>query len=41
MLAAIVFVATSGYTWNQLPPGSRLSGVTAFRWFTEWTEARV
>ncbi len=41
MLAAIIFVATSGCTWNQLPPGFGLSGVTAFRRFTEWTEARV
>jgi transposase len=41
VLAAIVFVATSGCTWNQLPPGFGLSGVTAFRRFTEWTEARV
>ncbi len=41
MLAAIVFVATSGCIWNQLPPGFGLSGVTAFRRFTEWTEARV
>lgn len=40
-LAAIIFVATSGCTWNQLPPGFGLSGVTAFRRFTEWTEARV
>ncbi|MEV5948978.1 transposase [Streptomyces sp. NPDC051993] len=35
VLAAIMFVATSGCTWNQLPPGFRLSGVTAFRRFTE------
>ncbi|WP_436845298.1 IS5 family transposase [Streptomyces cinerochromogenes] len=41
VLAAIIFVATSGCTWNQLPPGFELSGVTAFRRFTEWTEARV
>lgn len=41
VLAAIIFVATSGCTWNQLPPGFGLSGVTVFRWFTEWTEARV
>ncbi len=41
MLAAIIFVATSGCTWNQPPPGFGLSGVTAFRRFTEWTEARV
>ncbi|MFK0160810.1 IS5 family transposase [Streptomyces sp. NPDC090493] len=41
VLAAIIFVATSGCTWNQLPPGFGLSGVTAFRRFTEWTEARA
>ncbi|MEV5612399.1 IS5 family transposase [Streptomyces sp. NPDC052225] len=41
VLAAIIFVATSGCTWNQLPPGFGLPGVTAFRRFTEWTEARV
>lgn len=41
VLAAIVFVATSGCTWNQLPPGFGPSGVTAFRRFTEWSEARV
>ncbi|MEV0266891.1 IS5 family transposase [Streptomyces sp. NPDC050617] len=41
VLAAIIFVATSGCTWNQLPPGFGPSGMTAFRRFTEWTEARV
>ncbi|MGW2602082.1 transposase [Streptomyces klenkii] len=41
MLAAIVFVATSGCTWQQLPPGFGPSGVTAFRRFTEWSQARV
>lgn len=41
VLAGIIFVAISGCTWNQLPPGFGLSGVTAFRRFTEWTEARV
>ena len=40
MLAAIIFMATSGI-WNQLPPGFGLSGATAFRRFTEWSEARV
>lgn len=34
-------MATAGCTWNQLPPGFELSGVTAFRGFTEWSEARV
>ncbi|MFI6335251.1 IS5 family transposase [Streptomyces sp. NPDC050535] len=41
VLAAIIFVATSGCTWNQLPPGCGVSGVTAFRRFSEWSEARV
>jgi transposase len=41
VLAAIIFVATSGCTWNQLAPWLGLSGVTAFRRFTECTEARV
>jgi transposase len=41
VLAAIIFVATSGCTWNQLPPGFGLSGVMAFRRFTEWAKARV
>ncbi|WP_434099484.1 IS5 family transposase [Streptomyces sviceus] len=41
VLAAIVFVATSGCTWNQLPPGFGPSGVTAFRRRTEWSQARV
>lgn len=41
VLAANIFVATSGCTWNRLPPSGGLSGVTAFRRFTEWTEARV
>ncbi len=41
MLAAIIFVATSGRTWNQLPPVFGLWGVPAFRRFTEWSKARV
>ncbi|CAL9329372.1 hypothetical protein SUDANB6_00040 [Streptomyces sp. enrichment culture] len=40
--AAIVFVATSGCTGQQLPVTSfGLSGATAHRRFTEWTQARV
>jgi transposase len=39
--AAIVFVATSGCTWAQLPPVFGPSGPTAHRRFTEWTRARV
>lgn len=42
VLAAIVFVATSGCTWQQLPAASSGPSVaTAHRRFTEWTKARV
>ena len=39
--AAIIFVATSGCTWAQLPPTFGPSGATARRRFAEWTQARV
>ncbi|SBU97588.1 Putative transposase of IS4/5 family (DUF4096) [Streptomyces sp. Ncost-T6T-1] len=42
VLAAIVFVATSGCPWQQLPSASfGLSGATAHRRFSEWSKARV
>ncbi|GAA3478216.1 hypothetical protein GCM10018966_027460 [Streptomyces yanii] len=42
VLAAIVFVVTSGCTWQQLPTASfGPSGATAHRRFSEWTKARV
>ena len=42
VLAAIIFVATSGCTWQQVPAASfGPSGATAHRRFTEWTKARV
>ena len=41
VLAAIIFVATSGCTWAQLPPCFGPSGPTAHRRFTEWSRARV
>lgn len=41
VLAAIVFVATTGCTWRQLPPIFGPSGPTAHRLFTEWSRARV
>ncbi|MFH0246320.1 IS5 family transposase [Streptomyces sp. HK10] len=42
VLAAIIFVATSGCTWQQLPSASfGPSGATAHRRFAEWTQARV
>ncbi|MDQ0945735.1 transposase [Streptomyces sp. V1I1] len=40
-LAAIVFVATTGCTWRQLPSVFGPSGPTAYRRFTEWSHARV
>ncbi|ATL86965.1 hypothetical protein CFP59_08691 [Streptomyces malaysiensis subsp. malaysiensis] len=41
MLAAIIFVATTGCTWAQVPPVFGPSGATAHRRFTEWSQARV
>lgn len=41
VLAAILFVATTGCTWRQLPPVFGPSGPTAHRRFTEWSRARV
>lgn len=41
VLAAIIFVATSGCTWRQLPPVFGPSWPTAYRRFAEWTKARV
>ncbi|MEU4063430.1 IS5 family transposase [Streptomyces wedmorensis] len=42
VLAAIVFVATPGCTWQQLPTTPfGLSGATAHRRFSEWSKARV
>ncbi|WP_327303309.1 transposase [Streptomyces sp. NBC_01298] len=41
VLAAILFVATSGCTCRQLPPRFGASWQTAHRRFTHWTEARV
>lgn len=41
VLAAIIFVATTGCTRRQLPPVFGPSGATAHRRFTEWSAARV
>jgi transposase len=41
VLAAIIFVATTGCTWRQLPPVFGPSGPTAHRRFAEWSAARV
>ena len=37
----IVFVATSGCTWRQLPPVFGASWQTIYRRFAEWSRARV
>nr|BFE37775.1 hypothetical protein GCM10010200_100260 [Actinomadura rugatobispora] len=41
MLAAIVFVATTGCTWRQIPPVFGASWQTIYRRFAEWSDARV
>lgn len=41
VLAAIVFVATTGCTWRQLPPVFGSSWQAVHRRFTDWSAARV
>lgn len=41
VLAAIIFVATTGCTWSQVPPVFGPSGATAHRRFMEWSQLRV
>ena len=40
-LAAIIFVATSGCTWRQLPPVFGPAWPTVFRRFAQWSRDRV
>lgn len=40
-LAAIVFVATSGCTWRQLPPVFGPAWQTVYRCFAQWSRERV
>ncbi|WP_435844769.1 IS5 family transposase [Streptomyces globisporus] len=41
VLAAVLFVATSGWTWRQTPEVFGPSWSTVYRRFTEWSQARV
>jgi transposase len=41
VLGAVVFVATSGCTWRQLPPFFGASWQTVHRRFTYWPKGRV
>ncbi|WP_443074395.1 IS5 family transposase [Streptomyces sp. NBC_01462] len=41
VLAAILFVASSGCTWRQLPPVFGASWQTVHRRFTHWSQGRV
>ncbi|GAA3424593.1 hypothetical protein GCM10018953_17760 [Streptosporangium nondiastaticum] len=41
ILTAIVYVATTGCAWRQLPPVSGASWRTVHRRFAEWSAARV
>lgn len=40
-LAAIVFVATSGCTWRQVPPWFRPAWPAVYRCFARWSKERV
>lgn len=41
VLSAIIYVATTGCTWRQLPPVFGASWQTVHRRFTYWSKARV
>ncbi|WP_373299966.1 transposase [Streptomyces xantholiticus] len=40
-MAAIIFVATSGCTWRQLPPAFGPCRQPVYRCFAQWSRARV
>ncbi|GAP45858.1 IS1647-like transposase [Streptomyces azureus] len=40
-LAAIIFVATPGCTWRQLPPAFGPAWPTVYRRFAQWSRERV
>ncbi|GAA3018740.1 transposase [Streptosporangium longisporum] len=37
VLAAVVYVVTSGCAWQNLPPAFGVTVPTAHRWFARWT----
>ncbi|GGT73906.1 transposase [Streptomyces atratus] len=41
VLAAVIFVATSGCTWRQLPPVFGPAWQTVYRRFAQWSRDRV
>jgi transposase len=41
VLTAIVFVATSGCSWRQLPPAFGSAWPTVYRRFAQWSKSRV
>jgi transposase len=41
VLAAIVYVVMTECVWRDLPPSFGVSGTTAHRRFTEWSQAEV
>lgn len=39
VMAAVVYVVTSGCAWQHLPPAFGVAVPTAHRWFARWTRA--
>ncbi|MBB5083948.1 transposase [Nonomuraea endophytica] len=39
VMAAVVYVITSGCAWQHLPPVFGVTVPTAHRWYTRWTSA--
>ncbi|MFI0976319.1 transposase [Streptomyces sp. NPDC021093] len=39
VMVAVVYVVTSGCSWQQLPSSFGVSVPTAHRWFTRWSSA--
>ncbi|MFI6320174.1 transposase [Nonomuraea sp. NPDC050556] len=41
VLAAVVYVVTSGCAWQNLPPAFGVTVPTAHRWFARWSRAEL